>query len=333
MNVAERDCASFHFSTRELPPAKRLPAMRELFGRVVRLDISAEPGEPIEMTMHAAPGLRRTKMLSLLTARLERSEQMLADGDDAICLMVKTGGRLALVQRRREAVPQVGDGALLLYREPAVLQFADATYLAVRVPFGALAPLANNVEAAAARCIPRSTEALFLLRGYLANLPARIADPELGRLSATHVYDLIALAIGATEEGRQLAGQRGLRAARLEAIKGELIQNAALSLRQLAARQGISPRYVQMLFEEAGTTFSSFALERRLDAARSMLTSPRYAAWSVTAIAFEAGFSDLSHFNRRFKRRYRMTPSDMRAQTKRDDMLRSVSSIGEGSAL
>jgi AraC-like DNA-binding protein len=49
-----------------------------------------------------------------------------------------------------------------------------------------------------------------------------------------------------------------------------------------------------------------------------MLTSPRYATWSVTAIALEAGFGDLSYFNRRFKRRYQMTPSDQRAQTKRE---------------
>jgi len=191
----------------------------------------------------------------------------------------------------------------------------------VRVPFGALATLANNVEAAAARCIPHDTEALSLLRAYLANLPERIADPRLGRLSATHVYDLIALAIGATDEGREIANQRGVRAARFEAIKADLIQNAALNLDQLATRQGISPRYIQMLFEEDGTTFSDFVLERRLDAARTMLTSPRYATWSVTAIALEAGFGDVSHFNRRFKRRYLMTPTDLRRQTEHDGML------------
>jgi len=186
--------------------------------------------------------------------------------------------------------------------------------LSVRVPFSALSTLAN-VEAAAARRIPRDTEALSLLRTYVANLPDRIADPQLGRLSATHVHDLIALAIGATNEGRQIARQRGMRAARLEAIKADLIQDATLALDQLAARQGISPRYVQMLFEEAGTTFSDFALERRLDAARRMLSGPRYATWSVTDIALEAGFGDLSHFNRSFKRRYLMTPSDMRRQS------------------
>ena len=84
---------------------------------------------------------------------------------------------------------------------------------------------------------------------------------------------------------------------------------------QVAARQGVSPRYVQILFEEAGTTFSEFVLERRLEAARNMLASPRYAIWSIAAIAFEAGFGDVSHFNRRFKRRYLMTPSELRSQT------------------
>jgi AraC-like DNA-binding protein len=323
MKGGEGDCASFSFSTRRLPRLQRLPAMQELFERVIRLEIDAEPCQPIEMIVHAAPGLRRTRMLSSLTARLERRAPMLADGEDTICLMVKTAGHLALTQRRQEAVPQVGDGALLLYREPAVLQFVTATYLAVRVPFSALAALATDVEAAAARCIPRDTEALALLRTYLENLPQRIADPQLGRLAAAHVYDLIALAIGATAEGRQLASQRGVRAARFEAVKAALMQNAELSLDQLAALHGISPRYVQMLFEEAGTTFSDFAIERRLDLARSMLTSPRCARWSITTIALEAGFRDLSHFNRRFKRRYRMTPSDLRAQSGRDGMLRS----------
>ncbi|RUX33774.1 helix-turn-helix domain-containing protein, partial [Mesorhizobium sp. M7A.F.Ca.CA.002.09.1.1] len=34
---------------------------------------------------------------------------------------------------------------------------------------------------------------------------------------------------------------------------------------------------------------------------------------SITAIAYEAGFNDLSYFNRAFRRRYDATPSDVRA--------------------
>lgn len=319
MKVEGRDYASLHFSTRRLPPPKRLPALRDLFDQAVRLQIDAEPGRAVEMEMHVAPGLRRAKMLSSFTARLTRPAPMLADGEDTICLMIKGRGHMAVTQGGREGIPQAGDGVLLVYREPASLQFVDATYLSVRVPFSAVAPLARNVAAAAAHRIPRDTEALSLLRSYVAALPERIADPELGRLAAMHVYDLVALAIGATEDGLEIVRQRSVRVARLEAIKRDLTENIALGLNHLAARQGISPRYAQMLFEESGTTFSEFILERRLEAARHMLTSPRYAAASITSIALEAGFGDLSYFNRRFKRRYLMTPTDMRRMLSDDD--------------
>lgn len=314
--VEEPKYASLRFSTKGLRPSQRLPALRDLFDRSIQLELEAEPGQAVEMEMHLAPGLRRARMLSSLTARVTRPTPMLADGEDTVCLMMKTSGHMALAQGRRESVPQLGDGVLLVYRESARLQFVDATYVSVRVPFSALSMLSRNVGAAAALCIPRDTEALALLRSYVANLPERISNPQLGRLSAMHVYDLISLAIGATDEGREIANQRGVRAARLEAIKAGLIQNNALTLDQLAARYAISPRYIQMLFEEAGTTLSEFVLERRLDAARRMLTSPRYATWSVTAIALEAGFGDISYFNRRFKQRYLSTPSDLRATIK-----------------
>lgn len=316
MAVEGQGASSLRFSTRALPAAKRLPALRELFDRSIQLEIDAEPGQAVEMEMLLAPGLRRARMVSALTARVSRPAPMLADGEDTICLMMKTGGHLAVTQGRREGVPQVGDGVLLVYREPARLHFVDTTYVSVRVPFTAISTLAKNVGAAAALRIPGDVEALSLLRAYVSNLPERIANPQLGRLSATHIYDLMALAIGATDEVREIAHQRGVRAARFESLKAALIQNNSLSLDQMAARQSVSPRYIQMLFEEAGTTFSEFVLERRLEAARSMLASPRYAAWSITAIALEAGFGDVSHFNRRFKRRYLMTPSDLRAQTK-----------------
>jgi hypothetical protein len=40
-----------------------------------------------------------------------------------------------------------------------------------------------------------------------------------------------------------------MRAARLHAIKSDITANPGLSLHALAKRQGVTPRYVQMLFE------------------------------------------------------------------------------------
>jgi AraC-like DNA-binding protein len=43
-----------------------------------------------------------------------------------------------------------------------------------------------------------------------------------------------------------------------------------------------------------------------------MLVDPRYSDRSISAVAYEAGFGDLSYFNRTFRRRYGGTPSDIR---------------------
>lgn len=42
------------------------------------------------------------------------------------------------------------------------------------------------------------------------------------------------------------------------------------------------------------------------------MTDRRFADWKVTALASEAGFGDLSYFNRTFRRRFAMTPSEAR---------------------
>jgi AraC-like DNA-binding protein len=71
------------------------------------------------------------------------------------------------------------------------------------------------------------------------------------------------------------------------------------------------------LVEEEGTTFSAYSLDQRLLNAKRMLTSPSHAQWTIGAIALQAGFGDLSYFNRSFRRRYGTTPSDVRVETAR----------------
>lgn len=311
MTNEQQSLRALRIATSSLPAARRLPALRDLFDRSIGMDIVAPTAQPVDLQVDAVAGLRRALMLRPFTAQAARPASRVADGDDTVCLMVKSGGQMALRQGRHEAVPDVGDGVLLVYRQPSQLRFEEATYLSVRVPLHALAMLVD-VEAAGGRRIPRDTAALVLLRRYVASLPDRLADPVLGNVVVNHVYDLMALAIGAAGEGREIARSRGVRAARLEAIKADLTHDSALAIDEIARRQGVTPRYVQILFEQQGTTFGEFVTERKLDSARAMLRSPRYASWSIAGIAFEAGFGDLSHFNRRFRRRFGTTPREFR---------------------
>jgi AraC-like DNA-binding protein len=54
-------------------------------------------------------------------------------------------------------------------------------------------------------------------------------------------------------------------------------------------------------------------LAQRLVRAHRLLTDPRYASQKVSTIALDVGFGDLSYFNRAFRRRYDMAPSELRA--------------------
>jgi AraC-like DNA-binding protein len=87
----------------------------------------------------------------------------------------------------------------------------------------------------------------------------------------------------------------------------------------VAKRQQIAPRYIHMLFEAEGTTFSECVISQRLRLAHRSLRNPQFVDYCISAIAMHVGFGDPSNFNRTFKRRFGVTPSDVRAQARRGD--------------
>jgi AraC-like DNA-binding protein len=192
-----------------------------------------------------------------------------------------------------------------------------AEFLTLRIPRRLLDGVAAKPEDALARPIPANTEALRLLVDYvqLALKNRQLASPEPRRLFTAHILDLVALALGATRDAANIAYGRGMRAARLQAAKAFITKNvrrADLSAKTLAIRLGVTPRYVHMLFESEGLSVTKFIVERRLARAHHMLLDPRMKERTISTIAFAAGFGDLSHFNRSFRRHFGKTPSDTR---------------------
>jgi AraC-like DNA-binding protein len=147
-----------------------------------------------------------------------------------------------------------------------------------------------------------------------ARLEPLVADLEL--VVVQQVYDLITLTLGAHRDAREVAAGRGVRAARLRAIKEEIadrLDDPSLSITTVAQWQGVSPRYVCMLFDDSGTTYSSYVLEQRLERARRLQADPHQAHPTIGAMAAACGFADVPYFNRSFRRAFGLTPSDIRA--------------------
>ena len=90
-----------------------------------------------------------------------------------------------------------------------------------------------------------------------------------------------------------------------------------LSVVALALRHGCTPRCIQRLFENEGTSFTEHVLTQRLALAHRMLTDPRREGEKISSIALDAGFGDVSYFNRAFRRHYGDTPSGIRVFARR----------------
>ena len=165
--------------------------------------------------------------------------------------------------------------------------------------------------------MPAGTAALQLLTRYLGSVLGGPPPPS-GQLTdaiVTHMTELIELSLLAPGPGALPAHDPGVRAARLTAVKADIgrhLTDSSLGVEALAARHGITPRYLHKLFEDDAMTYSQYVLEQRLALAYRRLRSPRLAARTVSSIAHNAGFGDLSYFNRTFRRRYGITPSGAR---------------------
>jgi AraC-like DNA-binding protein len=243
---------------------------------------------------------------------------------DNLCLVVNRGGTtMAFAHRGREAALPPGAAALFHDGEPGVLRGApENAWFALIFPPRDLLTLVADAEDLTGRPLDRALPALRHLCRYLDILAGAGDDPSLTQHVAETLIDLVALALGATREGAEVARTRGLRAARLQDIRAEIktgFADAAFTVQTLASRHGLSPRYVQDLLHEAGASFTERVLELRLQKARAMLADRRHDQLRVGDIAYECGFDSVSYFNRCFRRRFSASPTQYRGSSSAAD--------------
>ncbi|WP_271529879.1 MULTISPECIES: helix-turn-helix transcriptional regulator [unclassified Bradyrhizobium] len=208
----------------------------------------------------------------------------------------------------------IGDPSI---RGARVTQTAYGNFQTALLPRKALLRACPNAEDLIAQSIPGAMPitSMFLRYYDLAHTHAdKLAPTELDAVSQ-HLFDLAVLMIGARGDAAEEARTRGLAAARLEALKSDILaqlDSPALSLSDLAAAHRISPRTIQLLFERAGITYSGFVLEQRLLRAERLLRNPAMRTRKIIEIAHLAGFHDVSYFHRAFRRRFGQTPDDVR---------------------
>jgi len=306
---------SFRFSTDGVPESQRPRAIRELRDRAIL------PMEPLpNRAVHLDIAKWFLPSLSILSGTLcgLRQEGTPRAGNDDLFFGINVVGHGVVRQRGREIIPGNGDAFLLGNAGAfAVSRPTHTHFVGLHVPRSAIAPLVKNLDDDTLRRVPGISDSVKLLASYLGGLLRGrvLASPETARIVVTHVHDLIAICLGATGEAAAVAEDRSIPAARLRSIKSDILANLedeALRIGDIAARHRVTPRYVHRLFEREGITYTQFVLRQRLERTYRMLQDPRFTAWTISTIAYECGFGDLSYFNRTFRRHYGRTPSDVK---------------------
>ena len=285
----------------------------------MKMEFELQPDVPFKIDM----ALRTLPDFALVSGTISamncvRTAELIDSNDLVLSVALSAGSTLHV---RGKELP-IGLGMAALTRTSDVshcITHSTSEFLNFRFPFDNISPLVADLDDAVMRSIPVNTEAIRLLVHYadMLNQEDLFAAVEVQSVVSTHLQDLAALAIGATRDAAEEANGRGIPAARLRAIKADIVKNISdrnLTIDTVALRHGITPRYVGMLFDGDATTFSEFVLVQRLNRAHRMLIDPRFSGWTISSIAFEAGFGDLSYFNRVFRRAYGGTPSDVRTQ-------------------
>ena len=163
------------------------------------------------------------------------------------------------------------------------------------------------------------SEALQLLRRYLGSVEKGLMVSFDNRsIIRRHIVDLTVLAatarcsIGESSASAVVATRQ---AAALDYIASHF-SDPELSLAKVAQSLSISPRYLQRLLESSGTSFTARVTELRLKHAFMLLTGQGKGDTRISDVALQAGFSDISHFNRLFRSRFGDTPKGVRTHAR-----------------
>ena len=139
-----------------------------------------------------------------------------------------------------------------------------------------------------------------------------LAAPAVFASSGAHLVELIAHAPDVLGE---LSGTRMSTPVLLSMMLDHIDHHSAdpdLDAASLAARFRCSERYVHRLFAITGRSVSEHVNDRRILVCARNLLDPDGRHKKIAEIAFDAGFRDISHFNRLFKRSHGLAPRDFR---------------------
>jgi AraC-like DNA-binding protein len=230
--------------------------------------------------------------------------------EDIVALQLVLGGREEVRFAGEEFLLKPGDIFVWDSLRPMDFKVVEQLHkLSVILPLARLRNWLPNRWQNIRRVIAPDTGAARLLSSYLRSLAPRNAVDGINNSDAL-IETTIGLLVNALELGHAKSSDR-MRDVQLDRVRSfidEHLSETDLTPPRIAAANRISIRYLHWLFESIGTTVTQFVIRERLERCRRDLGNPMMKNRKIADVAFSWGFSDVTHFNRRFKTEYGLSP-------------------------
>jgi AraC-like DNA-binding protein len=225
-----------------------------------------------------------------------------------------------------EAVYRAADGRLKLLKAGEILVLESELAVDLRIDDGGrLAGLILPTHLLAPRFVARERLRGGALRGHsggvatlLHQLIGGLAVPGRAVPGAGALADAVGGLISAVLEdcwAQERDEVHALRKLRMEQIGQHMRRNFAdpdLSPGDAADALGLSRRYVHKLYAQEGRSFRQELIALRIEACLRAFTDEKQVGKTIADIAFAAGYTDISQFNRHFRKLKGETPSAVR---------------------
>jgi AraC-like DNA-binding protein len=248
---------------------------------------------------------------------MARTQRLIDRADEHYLLLgMQTRGTGRVAQGDHRTLLRPGDCAVFESHHPFELNF-DASFdlWVFAFPRHLVRLSEHDRRQLSAHRVDGRTGLAGVARRALLDLALHSEDPG-GRPSdgaLSLATDLLGALLSAQlSESPELAGsmQRTL-PLRIKNYIDQRLADSTLDPPQVAAAFGISTRYLHRLFESQHETVGHYIRDRRLELSRLRLLDPRFSHHSISTLAFDSGFGDLSGFNRAFKAKYGLTPRQL----------------------
>jgi AraC family transcriptional activator of tynA and feaB len=152
---------------------------------------------------------------------------------------------------------------------------------------------------------------LGMLPSFAGNMSAMASE-----MVANQALDLIAVCLCDGEQRARASTSKSLCFLRIQAATESRLADPKLDTKTVADSVGISVRYANKVLATYDTSIRRMILAKRLARCRAALADPNQTHRSVSDIAYGWGFSDMTHFGRRFKEAYGVLPSEVQANAR-----------------